>query len=228
MDLKTQYRKNFKANLEKIKAKKNLYALDSKLTKLLKAEIDSTLESFKTQKRKNINILFYYPLPIEFNCKKLLNHYKKQKNLTILLPFMQFISFKLVKYRLPMQKRAFGVYEPSNSFFTTKKLDLAIIPTIGSDITLRRIGFGKGMYDRFFSAISKKPKIIFISRALNLSQEIITQSYDLQANLYLTPFCCLKFKDKLYDNLAYYKLRYIGTSCRRWELSNRKKNCKSK
>ncbi|WDL75023.1 5-formyltetrahydrofolate cyclo-ligase [Helicobacter winghamensis] len=211
-NLKANYRKVFKDNLTKISRKNNTLWLDYRIQKALKAELKRLLS--KHTGKRPINLLFYYPLPIEFDSRKLLGFYKKQKGVQIFLPFMQGISFKIVKYRLPIQKRAFGVYEPSNSSFKISKLDYAIVPVIGIDKTFKRIGFGKGMYDRFFSTLKTKPQTIFICRALNLAQCAITQPYDLQADRFISPFASLKFKDIHNGNMGSYKL--YSFSGNRW------------
>lgn len=211
-NLKATYRKTFKNNLTKIAQKNNTIWLDYKIHNSLKTYLKYLLSTHKG--KRPINILFYYPLPIEFDSRKLLHFYKMQKKIQIFLPLMQGISFKIVKYRLPIQKRAFGVYESSNSSFKISKLDYAIVPVIGIDKTFRRIGFGKGMYDRFFSTLKTKPQIIFIGRALNLAQCVITQSYDLQANTFITPFACLRFKDTNNGNMGSHKFYSLRTSGR--------------
>ncbi|EEO25665.1 putative 5-formyltetrahydrofolate cyclo-ligase [Helicobacter winghamensis ATCC BAA-430] len=212
-DLKANYRKVFKDNLTKISHQNNTLRLDYRIQNALKTELERLLSKHKG--KQPVNLLFYYPLPIEFNSKKLLYIYKRKKKVQIFLPFMQGISFKIVKYRLPIQKRAFGVYEPSNSSFKISKLDYAIVPVIGIDKTFKRIGFGKGMYDRFFSTLKTKPQTIFICRALNLAQCAITQPYDLQADCFISPFASLKFKDINNGNMGSYKLYSLRSSRRR-------------
>ncbi|WP_236033186.1 5-formyltetrahydrofolate cyclo-ligase [Helicobacter turcicus] len=212
-NLKSNYRKVFKDNLTKISQKNNTIWLDYRIQSFLKIHLKHLLSKHKG--KRPITILFYYPLPIEFDIRKLLHFYKLQKKIQIFLPFMQGISFKIVKYRLPIQKRAFGVFESSNSSFKISRLDYAIVPVIGIDKTFRRIGFGKGMYDRFFSTLKTKPQTIFICRALNLTQCVITQSYDLQANTFITPFACLRFKDMNNGNMGSHKF-YSLRSSRGW------------
>lgn len=212
-DLKASYRKDFKNRLKKIHQNNNILWLDYKIQNILKSELTHLLSMRKG--RRAINILFYYPLPIEFDIRKLLHFYRKQKKIQIFLPLMQGISFKIVKYRLPVQSNAFRIYEPSDSSFQASKLDCAIVPVIGIDKTFRRIGFGKGMYDRFFSTLKTQPQIIFICRALNLAQCAITQPYDLQADRFITPFGCLRFKDINNGYMGHYKLYSLRSSCRR-------------
>lgn len=188
-DLKAAYRKTFKANLTKTRMRKNLYGLDSKLQKKLKAHLQSSIQSHKKHSKCPINLLFYFPLPLEFDIRKLLEFYRKAKGVRIFLPFMHKESFKAVPYRLPLQKKSFGVFESSDSAYRAT-IDCAIVPVLGVDRQLRRIGFGKGMYDRFFTTykVSRKtPKILFVCRNFNYASEVITQSYDIRGDCYLTP-----------------------------------------
>ncbi|CUV65353.1 5-formyltetrahydrofolate cyclo-ligase (fragment 2) [Sulfurovum sp. enrichment culture clone C5] len=94
-------------------------------------------------------------------------------------------SFRLVQYRLPLHKKKFGIKEPKNSYkFRTKNIDLAIVPIVGTDITLRRVGFGKGMYDRFFEKQKKHINYtLFITRKLFISEHNITDSHDISADM---------------------------------------------
>ena len=98
-------------------------------------------------------------------------------------------SFRLVKYRLPLERKKFGIKEPKDSKqYRVKTLDMAIVPIVGLDITQRRVGFGKGMYDRFFEQENRYIKqTVFIARELCYSKEIITDKYDIQADIIITP-----------------------------------------
>ena len=98
-------------------------------------------------------------------------------------------SFRLVKYRLPLEKKEFGIKEPKDSRqYRKKSIDLAIVPIVGLDVTLRRVGFGKGMYDRFFEKeIKNIDKTVFVARELCYSQEVITDDHDVKADIIITP-----------------------------------------
>lgn len=132
-------------------------------------------------------IMLYIPLAIEINIDILIKKLRREKK-TLLVPFMEGKSFRLVKYRLPLKIKKFGVKEPKKSNKYIKKIDLAIVPILGTDSTLRRIGFGKGFYDRFFEKNSKKIKeIIFVGREYCVSSEIITENHDVKGDGYFTP-----------------------------------------
>jgi 5-formyltetrahydrofolate cyclo-ligase len=97
-------------------------------------------------------------------------------------------SFRLVQYRLPLRRGRFGVREPRFSNRYTKELiDIAVVPIVGTDPTGRRIGFGQGMYDRFFAREgSRIARTIFVQRCLQWSPEILTDGHDVQADEIVT------------------------------------------
>jgi 5-formyltetrahydrofolate cyclo-ligase len=141
------------------------------------------LENF-INRSKAKNILLYIPLGIEVNVNPLINKLRKTKN--VYVPYMENESFKIVKYRLPLQKKKFGIMEPNNSFLKPEKIDLAIVPIVGVDAIGKRIGYGKGMYDRFFGKLSYKPTLVFTQLILCQSDKILSESYDIQADYIIT------------------------------------------
>ena len=143
------------------------------------------LEKF-TKQSDSKNILLYIPLGIEVDVKPLINSLRKRKDTTVYVPFMQGESFKIVKYRLPLHKKRFGIKEPNNSFFKARKIDLAIVPVVGVDKLNKRIGFGKGMYDRFFDRLGYKPIMVFTQLILCKSEKILSDNYDIQADYIIT------------------------------------------
>jgi 5-formyltetrahydrofolate cyclo-ligase len=131
------------------------------------------------------NILLYIPMDIEVNIKPIIDKLRKTKNINVYVPFMVGDSFKVVKYRLPLKKGKFNIKEPKNSFVNVK-IDMAIVPIVGVDSKNKRIGFGKGMYDRYFASLKQKPFTIFIQRILCKSNEILSNTYDIQSDCIIT------------------------------------------
>ncbi|MDD2450137.1 MAG: 5-formyltetrahydrofolate cyclo-ligase [Sulfurimonas sp.] len=154
----------------------NKYYRDAMLNKRLLKEI---------QKRKPKSILFYYPLDFEADIRKTL--FKLRKVCDVYLPFMQDKSFKVVPFRLPLKRKNFGIYEAGNTLRNINKIDIAIVPAVGVDGKLQRIGFGKGMYDRFFERLKKKPYTIFVQPDICFTKEFICDEYDIACDLLLTP-----------------------------------------
>ncbi len=149
-------------------------------SKLIIKKLENIIKDYKAE-----NILLFLPMQIEVDIKPLiLKLRKEQKN--IYVPYMFGDSFKIVKYRLPLQKKKFGIYEPNNSFCKANKIDIAIVPIVGVDSINKRIGYGKGMYDRFFDRLNYKPKIVFTQLVLCKSEKILSDNYDIQADYIIT------------------------------------------
>lgn len=130
-------------------------------------------------------VLLYIPMGMEVNVLPLINRLRREKQVEVYVPFMFEDSFKIVQYRLPLIKKRFGIKEPNISF-KKAKIDVAIVPIVGIDGAYKRIGFGKGMYDRFFYRINYNPTKVFIQRTLCQTSEILTDHYDIQADFVIT------------------------------------------
>ncbi len=167
---KAIFRKKVLQNLNKKKV--NWYKKD----KLL---INNVYNFIKKNEFKNIMI--FIPLKNEANIAPLIK-LLREKRYNLYVPFMEEAAFKLVKYRLPLHRKKYGIKEPGNSLFKVKQIDLAIVPILGVDKKMRRIGFGKGMYDRFFNSFKKIKFTVFLERELYYTDSIITQEHDISAD----------------------------------------------
>ncbi len=133
---------------------------------------------------KNKKILLYAPLVFEANINKTIAFLRKRNS--VLLPFMQRESFKMVPFRLPLKRNRFGIYEAGNSLKIIKNIDIAVVPVVGMDGNFRRVGFGKGMYDRFFSKLKKRPYTIFVQSVSCLTKESPCDDYDIACDIYMS------------------------------------------
>ncbi|PAF51310.1 5-formyltetrahydrofolate cyclo-ligase [Helicobacter sp. 13S00477-4] len=159
---------------------------------------------------KSKRILLYCPIGLEVNIYPLIYQLRKQKGIKIFIPYVDRVSFKVVPFRLPLIKNQFNIFEPKQSLFYLTKIDTAIIPVLGIDKNFKRIGFGKGMYDRFFEMLKYRPNIIFVARKMMVSKDIITDSYDILGDKFISNFCATKrgiddriLSDRFY-NIQYY------------------------
>ena len=131
-------------------------------------------------------ILIFNPLLYEPNCYILRRELAKKYE--IFVPFMLGISLEMVKSRLPLISRTkFGVKEPLSTKIFKKRIDVAIVPTLGVDGNMARIGHGKGFYDRFFANLPYRPTLIFVEILDNFTNEIISEDHDATCDFYLTP-----------------------------------------
>ncbi len=133
------------------------------------------------------SVILYIPLGIEIDIMPLIGQLRRE-GVMVLVPFMEGDSFRLVKYRLPLSIKQYGVREPKISKqYRKKRIDISIVPIVGTDKTFRRIGFGKGMYDRFYARDKRNIKeTIFVQRVLCFSKEIVTDDFDVRADRIIT------------------------------------------
>ena len=143
------------------------------------------------------SILLYLPMGHEPDISPLLRRLRGR--MKIYVPFMEGESFKLVKYRLPLRVKRYGIKEPNHSHFHLSKIDMAVVPVLGVDGRCRRIGFGKGMYDRFFGSLGYRPTILFVQIAQCYTDTTVTDDYDVTADIYITPETTL-YVGKRYGN----------------------------
>jgi len=184
---KTIFRKYCIKKLKNKPVHNKIY-LDAKLNFSLMKEI---------KRFKGKNILFYIPFGFEVNIMKTIS--KLRKNYNIFTPFMVEQSFKMVPFRLPLKKKKFGIYEAGNTLRNIRKIDIAVVPIVGVDANLQRIGFGKGMYDRFFEKLKKKPYIIFIQPDICYTKELICDDYDITCDVLITSK--IKIENKVRKNV---------------------------
>jgi len=172
---KTEFRKKCLHKIKNLPKHNQLYR-----TKLINKKLEQELKKYR-----NKRILFYYPLHFEADIRQTL--LRVRKKCAICLPFMQGESFKMVPFRMPLRKGRFDILEAGNSLRKIKKIDIAIVPVVGVDKNIQRVGFGKGMYDRFFARLKKKPYTIFIQPYLCYTNDALCDSYDIDCDLLLTP-----------------------------------------
>jgi len=176
MDKKKIFRTKAKKNLKRYsqlgRIKRDKFVVD-KLEKLI-------------LKGRHKNILLYIPLANEVDTMQLIKRIRPK--VKIFVPFMEGVSFKMVEFRLPLFRKKFNIREPKNSYARVPKIDLAIVPVLGVDGAFKRIGFGKGMYDRFFESLKSSPKVVFVQLGECFTQEFLCESHDIRADIYITPF----------------------------------------
>jgi len=160
----------------------------SKIAKIKKdkticSKIINIIKKYKPKK-----VLLYIPLKTEVDVMPIINRLRKEKNIEVYVPYMKGKSFVPVKYRLPLKKKRFSIKEPNFSPYKNNKidLDLIIVPIVGIDSTYRRVGFGAGMYDRFYETLPKKPITIFTQLSLCKSKKIVTNKHDIRADYIIT------------------------------------------
>ena len=147
-------------------------------------------ELIKTNfKKKIIKLALYYPSNYEINVLKLLeNNYMINQN--TLLPKikktnqMNFFSWKKNQI-LSINK--FGMLEPLKTKVAVP--DIMLVPVLVFDGTKHRLGYGKGFYDYYLNANSKKfKKILTVGVAFSFQKyhNLPTNKNDVKLNYILT------------------------------------------
>ena len=173
---KNEFRKNARVNLmrlAKFKAKCSHYQATKTLLNLI---------NFTNSKK----VLLYLPLDYEVDVLKMRRNLSRRCE--IFAPFMVGLSLKMVRLRLPFVTYKFHVRQPSGRKMDNVRLDMAVVPAIGVDGAMARIGHGKGFYDRFFDTLPVKPKlIVFLEVKDFYTKDVLSQAHDAVGDFYITP-----------------------------------------
>ncbi|RDU73831.1 5-formyltetrahydrofolate cyclo-ligase [Helicobacter aurati] len=147
---------------------------------------DKRLFFIQTNK-KFCSILLYCALPFEVQVNRIIAFLRKKKIYYVLVPRIIKNDLKMVEFRLPLAKNYFHIKEPQSKIIERMTtIDIAVVPVLGVDKDLKRVGFGKGMYDRFYATLRVKPYSIFVSRKKNISDASLCNDYDIQADIYIS------------------------------------------
>ena len=109
---------------------------------------------------------------------------------TVLLPAMT--AAGLVFRELPRDYElvpgAFGVMEPAADCPERQpaEADLLVVPGVAFDLAGRRLGYGKGCYDRALHRLENTGKLVAIAYDFQVLDEIAGESHDVQMDLIIT------------------------------------------
>jgi 5-formyltetrahydrofolate cyclo-ligase len=183
---KSDFRKRAKEKLKKFQNKFFASKIVSKRLKLL-------LRNMKGR------VLFYLPLDIEPDIRNVIL-WRMKIDGDVFVPRVVGDDFLITKLRFPIEKGRFTNEGSSkNGFFG--KIDVAVIPVIGVDLSFSRIGFGKGMYDRYIRNLNTKPVVIFVQLDTLLNREIITNYFDIESEFYISSKLFLQIlRNRRYGN----------------------------
>ena len=149
--------------------------LRSKVLEIRKNNINKNFEInsyrifsfFKTQNYNFKNLGGYYPSNYEIDDLNILEFFEK-KNYNILLPIIKKnnqMEFFKWKKNDPLKINKYGIPEPVSSRLYYP--DILLVPLVGYDNNLNRLGYGGGFYDRYIEKIEKIKKIIKIGLAFS-------------------------------------------------------------
>jgi 5-formyltetrahydrofolate cyclo-ligase len=180
----------------------NKSKIRSKILKLRKKNFNKNFKinsdkffSFLKKNKYNLNNLGgYYPSNFEIDDLEILELLEK-KDYNISLPIIkknnQMDFFKWSKND-PLKINKYGIPEPVSSkiFYP----DILLVPLVGYDNDLNRLGYGGGFYDRYIKKIKKVKKVIKIGLAFSYQKikNVPTNEYDEKLDFIITEKKILK------------------------------------
>jgi len=128
--------------------------MDADMLKSLSESVIRRLEEHPLFRQAH-TILLYYSLPDEVDTHALVARYAATKN--ILLPSVRGDMLELHAYRLQddLADGAYGIYESEGPAFRDyDRIELAVVPGMAFDHAGRRLGRGKGYYDKLLPQLT--------------------------------------------------------------------------
>jgi 5-formyltetrahydrofolate cyclo-ligase len=143
------------------------------------------------------SVLFYAPLAFELDVSPLMTEALVSGKMVALPRFLRetaaYAAFQVSNPVEGLARGNYGILEPISSAPSVplNQLDLALVPGIAFDMGGRRLGRGKGFYDRLLAAVpGPKCGVAFDQQVVS---EIPVESHDILMNFILTPTRWLAF-----------------------------------
>ncbi|MEO6184324.1 MAG: 5-formyltetrahydrofolate cyclo-ligase [Verrucomicrobiota bacterium] len=136
-------------------------------------------------------ILFYAPLPNEVDIWPLVSEVLAADKIVALPGFdaeeNSYVARQIESLETDLDRGQFGIREPKLDCreVLLNRLDLTLVPGVGFDFTGRRLGRGKGFYDRLLAQISGTTCGVGFDE--QIVETIPTEPHDVHLNCILTP-----------------------------------------
>jgi len=180
-------------NKSKIRSK-ILILRKKNFNKNLKINLDKFVSFFKKNIPTAKKIGGYYPSNYEIDDLEILDLLEKQ-NYRISLPIVkknnQMNFYEWSKKDL-LKINKFGIPEPNSSKIVYP--DILLVPLVGYDKNLNRLGYGGGFYDRYIEKIDKIKKITKIGLAFSYQKinSVPIDQYDKKLDFIITEKAIVK------------------------------------
>ncbi len=130
----------------------------------------------------------YFPVNYEIDCLEILENLEKE-NLKICLPKIKknnLMNFYEYSFKDPLIINKYGIPETKN-----KKIiipDVLLVPLLGFDKKMFRLGYGGGYYDRYIDKLQGKKKILTIGLAYSFQRidKLPVENFDKSLNYIIT------------------------------------------
>ena len=87
-----------------------------------------------------------------------------------------------------LRKGAFGIPEPEGAadLYDPRQADLIVIPGVVFDLMGKRIGYGKGFYDKTLHFLEGRGKLVGFCYDFQVVDEIVDEPHDVKMDLLIT------------------------------------------
>lgn len=176
------------------KEKEDLRAILEEKRRILEKEqrdeyseaIISRLVELPEFKAANV-VLAYYPIKNEVNLRPLLEECRDKK--VVLLPAVtrhgRRLELRQYAGREDLRRGRFGIPEPQTPKYKGG-VDLVIVPGVGFDEDLHRLGRGGGYYDRFLKCRPNTPKVA-VAYDFQIVRDVPVDRHDRKVDVVVTP-----------------------------------------
>ena len=143
--------------------------------------------------KKSRVIMFYVSLLEEVDTLSLLKTVL-QEGRSVIVPFVDtknktLLSVPIKNPETDLTPGSYGILEPKKNLvnhFDVNQLDLVLVPGIAFDRKGRRLGRGKGYYDRFLKSLSRRTQTIGLAFNFQMLETIPTDERDIAVNQVIT------------------------------------------
>jgi 5-formyltetrahydrofolate cyclo-ligase len=136
-------------------------------------------------------VLLYAPLKGELDVWPLLGQALEEGKLVALPRFDakagQYVACRVKDLEADLERGRYGIWEPCGRCdpVPLKRLDFVLVPGVAFDLHGRRLGRGKGYYDRLLAGVSGKACGVAFDE--QIAREVPVQPHDSDVNCILTP-----------------------------------------
>ncbi len=134
-------------------------------------------------------VALYVPVHNEVDTSRVLKESLIRGN-SVLLPAVRGdgLDFRQISDLASFQRGEFGIMEPDCNcpVWSPREADVIVVPGVAFDLSGRRVGYGKGYYDRVLHTLEGTGKLVGFSYELQLVADISTEPHDVRMDMIVT------------------------------------------
>ncbi len=98
------------------------------------------------------------------------------------------LEFRQISSQELLQRGAFGIMEPDSTcpVRAPREADVIVVPGVAFDLAGRRIGYGKGYYDKVLHALEGTGKLVGFCYEVQIVTDISAEPHDVRMDMIIT------------------------------------------